>query len=137
MVEEISPDKAWEILQANNKALLLDVRSTLEFQYVGHPVGAVNIPLKEPPDWVNDPKFIEKVKTFILANYAEIKPEDISILSLCRSGQRSMLAAETLTAAGFSQTYNIKGGFEGDRGDNQHRGEINGWRFHKLPWEQS
>ena len=137
MVEEISPDKAWEILQANNKALLLDVRSTLEFQYVGHPVGAVNIPLKEPPDWVNDPKFIEKVKTFILANYAEIKPEDISILSLCRSGQRSMLAAETLTAAGFSQAYNIKGGFEGDRGDNQHRGEINGWRFHKLPWEQS
>ena len=62
---------------------------------------------------------------------------DITILTICRSGKRSMLAAQLLEAQGYKHTANIAEGFEGDLDENHHRGNVNGWRFHGLPWEQT
>jgi len=137
MIKEITPDEAWEILRSDAKAVILDVRSTMEFLYVGHPVGAINVPLKEPPAWEIDPNFADKAGRALAERFAGMRPENITVLSLCRSGQRSMTAAELLTARGFSSVYNVLEGFEGERDANNHRNTISGWRVRQLPWEQS
>ncbi len=138
MVEEISPLAAWKIVRSDNNAVLLDVRSRVEFDYVGHPVNAINVPWQEAPDWEIDPEFVGKVRNSLQELPGNTShPEDLSILALCRSGRRSLAAAETLLAAGFKHVYNIIEGFEGDFDSNKHRNTVNGWRFHKLPWTQT
>jgi len=56
---------------------------------------------------------------------------------LCRSGQRSLDAAKALENAGYQHLINIVDGFEGSLDANKHRGNLGGWRFVGLPWEQS
>ena len=132
MVAEVNPKQAWKMLQENPNAILLDVRSKVEFDYVGHPVGAVHVPLQEFPDWQTDPDFSQKVIELL-----GTASRDVTVLTMCRSGKRSMLAAQLLEAQGYKDTVNIAEGFEGDPDENRHRGNVNGWRFHGLPWEQT
>ena len=132
MVAEVNPKQAWNILRDKPTAILLDVRSKVEFDYVGHPIDAVHVPLQEAPDWQTDPDFVQKV----IERLGESN-RDITILTICRSGKRSMLAAQLLEAQGYTHTANIAEGFEGDLDENRHRGNVNGWRFHGLPWEQT
>ena len=137
-MKEINPIQAYQLLQNDTDTVLIDVRSTMEYEYVGHPVQAVHIPLKESPDWQTDITFADKVKqqlTIFRPDVAGV--ESIPLLLLCRSGKRSKLAANILEQEGFMNTYSILDGFEGDRNDQGHRNAINGWRFNKLPWEQS
>ena len=94
MVAEVNPKQAWKMLQENPNAILLDVRSKVEFDYVGHPVGAVHVPLQEFPDWQTDPDFSQKVIELL-----GTASRDVTVLTLCRSGKRSMLAAQLLEAA--------------------------------------
>ena len=131
-IRELTPPQAWQLLQSRPDAILLDVRSSMEYQYVGHPPGAVHVPLMEPPAWQADPGFVERVRE-ILGAGTENRP----LLALCRSGKRSEAAAMALLANGFTEVYNIIEGFEGDLDEQRHRNSHNGWRFHGLPWEQS
>ena len=137
-VTEISPLTAWEILKEDPGAVLIDVRSTMEYDYVGHPLGAINIPWKDAPEWRINKNFVESVEEMLLSRQ-EINTEIKSLLLLliCRSGKRSHDAAEELLRHGFRSVYNVAEGFEGDRDDEKHRSTINGWRLHNLPWEQS
>jgi len=137
MIKEITPPEAWKILQTNPDAVLLDVRSRMEFEYVGHAPDAVFVPLKEPPEWDSDPDFVDKTRQILQACRPDRAPEDLTILALCRSGARSMTAAVLLTDNGCKEVINVAEGFEGDKDENSHRSSINGWRFHGLPWEQS
>lgn len=132
MVTEVNPKQAWKMLQETPDSILLDVRSKVEFDYVGHPVGAVHVPIQEAPDWQTDPDFAGKV----IEQLGEAS-KDVKILTLCRSGKRSMLAATLLEEKGYKDTVNIAEGFEGDLDENRHRGNMNGWRYHGLPWEQT
>ena len=136
MVKEISPPEAWEILKSDSKAVLLDVRSRVEFEFVGHPINAIHVPWQEAPDWQVDPDFVNKVRN-TLSEVTEDRPEGLPIFALCRSGARSMAAAQVLAEQGFANVTNVAEGFEGDKDADKHRGNINGWRFHGLPWEQS
>ncbi|NIN21747.1 MAG: rhodanese-like domain-containing protein [Candidatus Aminicenantes bacterium] len=138
MVKEISPPDAWEILQSDPKATLLDVRTSMEYQYVGHPAGSVNIPWQEAPEWEIDTDFVDKVRGLLSEKSgSDNEMESLPILVICRSGKRSRVAAEELERNGFKLLYNVDEGFEGDRDNKNHRSKINGWRFHNLPWEQS
>ena len=137
MIKEILPPEAWEVLQSNNDAVLLDVRSQMEFDYVGHPCGAVFVALKEPPGWETRSEFVDQVRQALTSQRPDLAPEELTVLALCRSGARSMLAAELLEEQGFKNVINVAEGFEGDKDDNNHRNTINGWRAHNLPWEQS
>lgn len=138
MIKEVKPPVAWQMLAADPHAILLDVRSRIEFEYVGHPPGAINIPWKGPPDWVVDENFVDKVRAALAVLFPQIgRIEDLTVLALCRSGVRSHKAGEALQARGFAHVYNIAEGFEGDRDQNKHRNTVNGWRVHNLPWEQS
>lgn len=130
MIENLDPVQAWELLQQNSDAVMVDVRTKVEHSFVGHPSGAIHIPWKEFPDWQVNPKFISEVKR-------EVHDINAPILLLCRSGQRSLDAAKALEEAGYQLLINIDGGFEGPLDENKHRGNLGGWRFHGLPWEQS
>ena len=133
-MEELTPLDAMRLLNEDDKAVLLDVRMKIEFDYVGHPPQAINIPWQDAPGQPANPDFVNKVRE-ALKNQG--KPEDLTVLTLCRSGGRSRNAAKKLLDNGFTRVINISEGFEGDPDVNRHRGNINGWRFHGLPWVQS
>ena len=66
----------------------------------------------------------------------KIPDRNAPVLLLCRSGQRSRNAAIALTAAGYSECYNIADGFEGPKDESGHRSTVSGWRVSGLPWQQ-
>ena len=137
-IQEISPQQEWEIHEAEPQAVLLDVRTSMEYEYVGHPLNALHVPWMDAPDWNIDTGFVDKVRQALLKiTGSDQRLESIAILAICRSGKRSMAAAEELARQGFDNLYNIEDGFEGDLDNNKHRNTINGWRFVDLPWEQS
>ncbi len=129
-IKSLNPKKAWTLLSTNTSAVLLDVRDRMEYSYVGHPKGAINIPWKELPDFRANPLFVDEVRQ-------RIPNHETPVLLLCRSGQRSLDAAKALALVGYKDLTNIEEGFEGPLDANKHRGTLGGWRYHDLPWEQS
>ncbi|MDD5214910.1 MAG: rhodanese-like domain-containing protein [Methylococcales bacterium] len=130
MIENLNPQQTWDFLQQNPNAALIDVRTKMEHLFVGHPPKAIHIPWKEAPDWQLNPNFVAQVRQ-VVSN------PNTPILLLCRSGQRSMEAAVLLEQSGYTHLINIAEGFEGALDENKQRGNVNGWRFAGLPWQQS
>ena len=137
MIGEVNPPQAAEMLQQDEDAVILDVRSSMEFAYVGHVPGSVFVPLKEPPTWEDDPAFIDKVEYTLKQQFPNKEPRDLTLLVLCRSGARSMMAGQMLASVGYQKVFNVAEGFEGDKDEQHHRSSVNVWRFHGLPWVQS
>lgn len=137
-MKEVNPPEAYALLQQNDQAVLVDVRSTMEFEYVGHPPEALHVAIKEPPGWETRDEFVDELKSALQDRFkTDVGLEQRPLLMMCRSGKRSELAANMAAEAGFTDVYNIMEGFEGDKDANGHRNTINGWRFHQLPWQQS
>jgi rhodanese-related sulfurtransferase len=134
-VISIKPEQAWQLLQDDSRAVLIDVRSSMEFLFVGHPKGAINIPWIDEPDWDINPNFVNQIQA-TLKKTDESNISSRPVLLICRSGIRSLEAGETLFQAGFTLVYNIIGGFEGPRDAENHRSTLGGWRYQDLPWEQ-
>jgi rhodanese-related sulfurtransferase len=139
-VISITPQDAWQMLQDNPKSVLVDIRSEMEYLFIGHPKGAVHIPWIDEPDWKVNPRFAAEVRKVMLGGVV-YDPEDsdveaVPILLICRSGRRSLEAGRTLAKEGFTKVYNVLEGFEGPLDANHHRSALGGWRFHGLPWEQ-
>jgi len=131
---EINPLEAQALLTEQPGARLIDVRSKMEFDYVGHPIVAIHVPWKEFPSWDENPNFCDDVRKALEAS--GIDGLDTPMVMLCRSGVRSKNAGNTLIKEGFGQVYNVLEGFEGDKDDSNHRGTLGGWRFRGLAWEQ-
>jgi len=129
MIENLNPQQSWKIWQENSAAVLIDVRTKMEHVFVGHPPGAIHIAWKEAPDWQLNTDFVAEVENHQLDKTAPV-------LLLCRSGQRSLEAAMALQASGFTHLVNIVDGFEGPLDQQQHRGQLAGWRYDGLPWRQ-
>ena len=72
-----------------------------------------------------------------LAQLAQVAKPDQKVVLLCRSGVRSVAAATAGAQAGFTNLWNIVGGFEGRLDEKRQRNHVEGWRFAGLPWEQS
>ncbi|WP_221930946.1 rhodanese-like domain-containing protein [Telmatospirillum sp. J64-1] len=132
---DVTPEEAWKMLQEETGAVLVDVRSQPEWNYVGLPdlteLGRkpVLVQWQVFPTMAQNPAFAEELK----AN--GIGP-DQPVLFLCRSGVRSLAAAQAMTAQGFARCYNISGGFEGPLDEQKHRGRLAGWKASGLPWQQ-
>lgn len=136
-VKTIPARQAWDMIQHEPKSLLLDVRSHMEFLFIGHPVGAINIPWIDEPDWNINPHFVREVRQLLLGGLAhDGSGDNVPVLLICRSGKRSREAGELLLKNGFTSVYNIEEGFEGELDDHHHRSTRGGWRFEGLPWEQ-
>ena len=127
---------AWHTLRDDPDAVLLDVRTVPEWQYVGVPdltdIG------KEPVfvSWQVYPAMTRNAD-FVADVRAAGVPQDANVLVLCRSGSRSRAAAVALTEAGYVRCFNIADGFEGGLDAHQRRGRAEGWRAAGLPWVQS
>ena len=133
---DLSPAAAYELLAADPDAVLVDVRTRAEWSYVGTPdlseVGR-DVVLAEWvtfPDGARNPQFLEAVS-------AAAASKDTPVVFLCRSGVRSVAAAEAATAAGFTAAYNVTEGFEGPSDASGHRGTAAGWKVRGLPWRQT
>jgi rhodanese-related sulfurtransferase len=135
MIENILPTQAWQALQSDPHAQLVDVRTDAEWAFVGLPdlSGAgkqpVLIPWQVYPSMQPHPDFVGALRE------AGLTPES-RIMFLCRSGARSMAAAQAAVAAGFPHAYNVADGFEGNPDAEGHRGVAAGWKAEGLPWRQ-
>ena len=84
MLKKINPQEAHKILQQENGALLIDVRSSIEYSFVGHPLNAINIPIKEPPNWNVQLRFIEQVRESLVTDVVDNNQSgDVPLLVLC------------------------------------------------------
>lgn len=109
----------------------------MEFLFVGHPHGALNVPWIEAPHWNINPNFTDQVRQVMLGGLShESGTDSVPVVLICRSGRRSLEAGHKLLDEGFSAVNYVVGGFEGDLDTHKQRSQINGWRFHRLPWEQ-
>ena len=135
-VKGLSPKEAFELLESNPKAVLIDVRSSMEYLFVGHPRGSVHVAWIDEPDWKINEHFAAQVRQLMLGGLSSHEEDVAPVLLICRSGKRSLEAGEVLINDGFPEVYNILEGFEGELDNNHHRSTIGGWRYHGLPWEQ-
>ena len=132
---DITSREAWNLLQRDADATLVDVRSEPEWRYVGVPDLAsldkktVFVCWQSYPEMRHNPNFISDMAA------AGVGP-DHKVLLLCRSGVRSRDAAVALTAQGYQACYNVTGGFEGPPDAGRHRGATDGWKAAGLPWWQ-
>ncbi len=134
-LQSLTPADAWKLCQGNSRALLIDVRSSMEHLFVGHPVGAVHVPWIDEPDWVVNPHFVTDIRKLILGGVVG-DDSSVPIVLICRSGKPSKEAGQLLIDSGIHNVYNINEGFEGELDDEHHRSTQGGWRFHNLPWQQ-
>lgn len=129
---DVNSQDAYKTLCDDPVAVMVDVRTQAEWTYVGSPdiQRVLYISWLSYPDCVVNSDFVAQVEA---SGVNKAHP----VYLLCRSGARSAAAATALTAAGYTQAYNIADGFEGDLHTNGQRGHINGWKASRLPWRQS
>jgi len=115
---EITPQQAWALF-SSGIAELVDVRTARELQRVGF------VPDAKHVEWLKG-EDMQKNLRFITELNGKVDKNDV-VLFLCRSGKRSVAAAQAATQAGFRHAFNVQEGFEGD--GNPQRG----WLHHDLP----
>ena len=125
----LSPIESYAILQSTPNAKLVDVRCRAELDWVGRIPNAVEIEWATYPGMQPNPNFMAQLQQQV--------GKQATVLFICRSGARSSSAAILATQAGYADCYNVLEGFEGDKNNDGHRNEANGWRVAKLPWVQS
>ena len=125
----LTPGEAHELLRLAPGARLIDVRTKAEWDWVGRVPGAIEIEWQGYPAKHLNAHFIQTLKHSVTT--------ESLLVFLCRSGQRSSLAAKAATEAGFPDCYNILEGFEGNKDANGQRNRSGGWRACGLPWNQS
>ena len=123
---DVMPHLAWQWVQAG-EAVLVDVRTDAEREWVGFVPGAVPLAWKQWPGMALNPDFDQGLRA--------VAAQGRKLVMLCRSGVRSVAAARRAAELGI-EAYNILEGFEGDPDDKAQRGHRGGWRFYGLPWRQ-
>lgn len=136
-VKPLDPKAAWELMQKDARAVMIDVRSSMEFLFVGHAVDSVHVPWIDAPEWTVNPHFVTEVRKVMLGGIGlDEAGADAPVILICRSGKRSLEAGKLLINEGFNEVYNVEEGFEGELDTDHHRSTAGGWRFHGLPWNQ-
>ena len=139
----LTPVEAFKLVDKNpGNTFLVDCRTRAEYQYVGHPVKAYNIPYRFLSDKPGKKGYVEVVN----ANFgkdllARFNPETDTLIILCRSGNRSCTACNEAIKAGFKEdkVFNMMGGFEGGKNKNKKSAFYGqrwagGWKLEGLPW---
>lgn len=135
MVESITPAQSFAALAADPQAQLIDVRTDAEWQYVGLPdlrgIGKklFLISWQFFPDGRLNEDFVGGLRR------AGLTPEQ-NLHFICRSGVRSLAAAQAAREGGFLHVVNVADGFEGNVDGAGHRGTREGWKAAGLAWRQ-
>lgn len=134
-VEDVSPREAWEAIRRDPGAMLVDVRTDAEWAFVGVPdlsgagKQAALVPWQVYPSMAVNGAFADGLRR------AGATPLS-KLYFICRSGARSLAAAQAAQAAGFPNAWNVADGFEGPPDAEGHRGTVAGWKADGLPWRQ-
>ena len=105
-IARISPAEAHAKLSEGY--VYVDVRSEQEFD-AGHPAGAYNVPLMHmgAGGMVQNPDFLRVMNAAF--------GKDAKVVVGCKSGARSLRAAQALVADGFEQIIDQRAGWDGTR----------------------
>ena len=130
---DVSPAEAYAAVTGSDQPVLVDVRTRAEWTYVGVPQlvqgrAPLLVEWQHYPDGRINDTFLDELRA---AGVEEGTP----VYFICRSGARSVAAAEAATAAGLGPAYNVLEGFEGPHGADGHR-TVGGWKAAGLPWAQ-
>ncbi|MDX5368055.1 MAG: rhodanese-like domain-containing protein [Alphaproteobacteria bacterium] len=138
-VENLTAQAAWDLLTSDPDAQLIDVRTRAEWTFVGIPdlAGVRRQPILVEwqvfPSMEVTPGFTAVLDQALLEKGV---PENAPLLFLCRSGGRSMAAAQAMAGHRAGRLVNISDGFEGPTDAEGHRGAVAGWKASGLPWRQ-
>lgn len=140
----------------SHNAIIIDVRSIEEY-VGGHPPGAYSIPYphiyNRQHDAAKGDYIPQTPEDFVAAVNAMDLPKDTLIITMCRTGYRSVLAGNLLADAGYTNVRNMWEGFKGDAklaldgeskldlnndgvvdDDNPYSGDLDGWaNYQELP----
>lgn len=136
---DITPKQAWTKLSEQQNSFLVDVRSSAEWSFVGLSdlttlgKSTILVSLMTFPGMVPNQNFVKDLNDVLETSGAT---KDAALLFICRSGQRSITAAQLMTSEGYKHCFNVLEGFEGGLNDKDHRGVIDGWKVLGLPWVQ-
>ena len=137
---DVSCKECFTALQQNQHSQLIDVRTTPEWIFVGVPNLSEIGKQVHTVEWQKFPSMqVNQDLVSVVENIVETVGADknAEIYCLCRSGVRSIAAAQALTSAGFTKAYNVLAGFEGGHNHEGRRGTVAGWKFDELPWSQN
>lgn len=139
--------EAWEMLQKDSSAILVDVRDPVEVKFTGFASPTrIHVPwmFADTDSWsdkksswamVKNPAFDAELIDKL--NQAGATKET-TIIVMCRSGSsRSAPAVNALAGKGYKQVWTVVDGFEGGQlKDGKSKGvrAVNGWRNSGLPW---
>jgi rhodanese-related sulfurtransferase len=99
-VEELNPIQCQRWIEARPNALLVDIREPNEYREGAIP-GAIHVP-RGMIDLLADHQYIERD--------VRLQDRNRPILLYCRSGLRSVLAADVLQRMGFTEVVSMVGG---------------------------
>jgi rhodanese-related sulfurtransferase len=122
----LTPREAFDVIQSNPSAVLVDVRSKAELELVGRVPQATHIEWAFYPGMVANPDFASQLKSQV--------DKDLIVIFICRTGGRSHNAAVLAKQLGYESAYNMIEGFEGETNNLKQRTMINGWKHAGLPW---
>lgn len=137
---DVAAKDAWDSLAQSAESALIDVRNKAEWAFVGVPVVSSigkKTMLVEWDDFATGTvvaDFIGRLRSTLAQHGLS---EDAPLYFICRSGNRSRLAAIMATDGGFRQCFNVEFGFEGRLDSDGHRNTAGGWKAEGLPWVQS
>ena len=123
---DVTPELACRWWQTG-KAVLVDIRTDAERDWVGFIPGAIALEWKHWPGMQVSASFDEELRAKV--------PPGSRVVMLCRSGVRSIASSRRATELGY-EAYNILEGFQGDPDEQGHRDSRGGWRLRGLPWRQ-
>jgi rhodanese-related sulfurtransferase len=124
---DVTPEEALALASAG-MARLIDVRTPEERRFVGYAPHSVHISWATGTAFTRNPRFLRELE-------AKARKDEV-LLMLCRSGSRSLAAAEAATKGQFEQAFNVLEGFEGELNAEGRRNSSGGWKFRGLPWIQ-
>jgi rhodanese-related sulfurtransferase len=138
-IQAVSVEDTWARLKGDAGSVLIDVRTIAEWAYVGLPDLAQIGKRPVLVEWQGFPAD-QQNSTFIERVVEALNPlganRETELFFICRSGARSLKAAQAMAAAGYMHCRNVADGFEGPLDTERHRGRLAGWKARGLPWAQ-
>ena len=122
----LTPREAFDVIENNQNAVLVDVRSLAELELVGWIPNAKHIEWAFYPGMVANAEFAAQLQARV--------DKDATVVFMCRTGGRSHNAAVVAQQLGYKHVYNMLEGFEGEANSLKQRTLINGWKHAGLPW---
>ena len=141
--DDVTPSEAYSLATSDANTYIIDVRTLSEWQWVGHPgankvdegdelngkVVNISYKIEKKGALIVNPSFMNEINELFASN------PDVTLITMCRSGKRSVAAATLLEEAGYTAK-NMATGFQGGKDVFGYR-SVSGWVNDGLPYSYS